>query len=44
MTHEWGLEKGKPEASLPVAKSVERLFRSHDLVTQLDNSHHCTRP
>jgi len=34
LPHEWGLGKGKTEASLPPAKSVERLLRTHDLVTQ----------
>ena len=34
LPHEWGLGKGKTEASL----------RTHDLVTQWDSSHHCTRP
>jgi hypothetical protein len=32
--HEWGLGKGKTEASLPPAKSAERLLRTHDLMTQ----------
>jgi len=32
--HEWGLGKGKTEASLPPAKSAERLLRTRDLVTQ----------
>jgi len=29
-----GLGKGKTEASLPPAKSAERLLRTHNLVTQ----------
>jgi len=32
--HEWDLEKEKTKASLPPAKSAERLLRTHDLVTQ----------
>jgi len=34
LPHEWGLGKGKTEASLPPTKSTERLLRTHDLVTQ----------
>jgi len=34
LPYEWGLGKGKNEASLPPAKSVERLLRTCDLVTQ----------
>ena len=34
LPHEWGLGKGKTEASLPPAKSAEKLLRTHDLVTQ----------
>jgi len=28
LPHEWGLRKGKTEASLPPAKSAERLLRT----------------
>jgi len=34
LPHEWGLGEGKTEASLPPAKSAERLLRTRDLVTQ----------
>jgi len=34
LPHEWGLGKGKTEASLPPAKSAKRLLRTRDLVTQ----------
>ena len=32
LPHEWGLGKEKTEASLPPAKSAERLLRTRDLV------------
>jgi len=34
LPHEWGLGKGKTEASLPPTKSAERLLQTRDLVTQ----------
>jgi len=39
-----GSEEGKNRGKPSARKSVERLLRTHDLVTQWDSSHHCTRP